>query len=242
MAWSTRQIAELAGTTVKTVRHYHQIGLLAEPNRASNGYKQYEVRHLVSLLRIIRLTELQVPLVQIAEMESSEFASDDSLKSLDGELGEHITHLNHVRAELALIFRRQSSTDMPEGLGPLIEGMSESDRALLLVYSRIFGLSELRDLRENLLELMTTAEHSHFDLLPPDAGEETRELLANAYAIRYQSIAGRFPWMTGSKSRALRGRAFETRTIAQALRDIYNPAQLDVLERVKRIVRESPTR
>ena len=31
MPWSTRELAELAGTTVKAVRHYHEIGLLDEP-------------------------------------------------------------------------------------------------------------------------------------------------------------------------------------------------------------------
>ncbi|MFI2713959.1 MerR family DNA-binding transcriptional regulator [Micromonospora sp. NPDC018662] len=34
---STRELAEIAGATLKTVRHYHRIGLLAEPERATNG-------------------------------------------------------------------------------------------------------------------------------------------------------------------------------------------------------------
>lgn len=55
MAWSTRELAEMAGTTVKSVRLYHQRGLLEEPERSPNGYKKYEVRHLVDLLRIRRL-------------------------------------------------------------------------------------------------------------------------------------------------------------------------------------------
>ena len=67
MAWSTREIAELAGTTVNTVRHYHQVGLLEQPDRMSNGYKQYQVRHLVRLLKIRRLRDLDVPLDQIDE-------------------------------------------------------------------------------------------------------------------------------------------------------------------------------
>ena len=37
MAWSTRQLAEMAGTTVKSVRYYHQLGLLDEPERLGNG-------------------------------------------------------------------------------------------------------------------------------------------------------------------------------------------------------------
>ena len=47
MAWSTQQLADLAGSTVKAVRYYHRIGLLAEPERTSNGYKQYDTTHLV---------------------------------------------------------------------------------------------------------------------------------------------------------------------------------------------------
>jgi DNA-binding transcriptional MerR regulator len=47
VAWSTRELAELAGTTVNTVRHYHRIGLLDEPERRNNGYKEYGVPHLV---------------------------------------------------------------------------------------------------------------------------------------------------------------------------------------------------
>jgi DNA-binding transcriptional MerR regulator len=40
VAWSTRQVAELAGTTVKAVRHYHKVGLLNEPERGANGLSQ----------------------------------------------------------------------------------------------------------------------------------------------------------------------------------------------------------
>lgn len=58
MVWSTRQLADLAGTTVKTIRYYHAIGVLEEPARAANGCKQYGTAHLVSLLRVGRLRDL----------------------------------------------------------------------------------------------------------------------------------------------------------------------------------------
>jgi DNA-binding transcriptional MerR regulator len=44
MAGSTRELAEFAGITVNTIRHYHRLGLLDEPKRRYNGYKQYGVR------------------------------------------------------------------------------------------------------------------------------------------------------------------------------------------------------
>ncbi|GAA2582030.1 hypothetical protein GCM10010424_29910 [Streptomyces lienomycini] len=43
MAWSTREMAELAGVSLRAVRHCHDIRLLEEPERRSNGYKQYGV-------------------------------------------------------------------------------------------------------------------------------------------------------------------------------------------------------
>ncbi|MFI0470094.1 MerR family DNA-binding transcriptional regulator [Saccharopolyspora sp. 5N102] len=66
MAWSTRQLAELAGTTLKTVRYYHKVGLLDEPERAANGYKQSQIRHLIRLLRIRRLVGDGCPMWKVA--------------------------------------------------------------------------------------------------------------------------------------------------------------------------------
>ena len=35
------QAAAFAGVTVKTVRHYHRLGLVKEPERDSSGYRRY---------------------------------------------------------------------------------------------------------------------------------------------------------------------------------------------------------
>ena len=37
MPWSTREIADLAGTSLRAVRHYHEVGLLDEPERHGSG-------------------------------------------------------------------------------------------------------------------------------------------------------------------------------------------------------------
>ncbi|MBB4789625.1 MerR family transcriptional regulator [Streptomyces nodosus] len=47
MGWSTREVAQLAGTTLRAVRHYHEVGLLDLPERQPNGYKKYRTEHLV---------------------------------------------------------------------------------------------------------------------------------------------------------------------------------------------------
>ncbi|WP_369028458.1 MerR family DNA-binding transcriptional regulator, partial [Nocardia farcinica] len=35
------QAAAFVGVTVKTVRHYHKLGLVAEPGRDSSGFRRY---------------------------------------------------------------------------------------------------------------------------------------------------------------------------------------------------------
>jgi DNA-binding transcriptional MerR regulator len=35
------ELADLAGVTVRTIRHYHAKGLLAEPPRDPSGYRRY---------------------------------------------------------------------------------------------------------------------------------------------------------------------------------------------------------
>ena len=46
------QLASYTGVTVRAVRHYHQIGLLPEPERDASGYRRYSATAVVSLIRI----------------------------------------------------------------------------------------------------------------------------------------------------------------------------------------------
>lgn len=139
MGWSTRELAGLAGTSLRTVRHYHDVGLLAEPERHANGYKSYRVEHLVRVMRIKRLSDLGFSLAQIAEMGDADEYSDQALRTLDAELAETVTRLQRVRAELALVLRKDAPTDLPPELATIVAGadMAEADRSLLVVWSRL---------------------------------------------------------------------------------------------------------
>ncbi|WP_428950036.1 MerR family transcriptional regulator [Streptomyces sp. cg35] len=113
MAWSTREIAELADVSLRVVRHYHEVGLLSEPERRSNGYKQYGVAHLLRLLRIKRLTDIGFSLAQIAAMGEGDEHPVEALHTLDAELAAIIERLQRARAELALILRQSLPADLP---------------------------------------------------------------------------------------------------------------------------------
>lgn len=114
MPWSTRELAELASTTVNTIRHYHRIGLLDEPERRYNGYKQYEMQHLVTLLRIRRLADLGVPLSQLHDLSSGAEGASEVLHDLDAELQMSIERLQGARADIVEILRHRASAHGPE--------------------------------------------------------------------------------------------------------------------------------
>src|SRR5918997_6913838 len=141
MSWSTREIAELAGTSLRAVRHYHEVGLLEEPARRANGYKQYGVSHLVRLLRIKRLVDLGFSLSQIAAMGGDDHHPAEALRALDAELGATIERLQRARMELGLILRHHAPADLPADLARAAAAapLSEADRSMVLVMSRVLG-------------------------------------------------------------------------------------------------------
>lgn len=237
MAWSTRQIAELAGTSVRAVRHYHEVGLLAEPERRPNGYKRYGVAHLVRVLRIKRLTDLGFSLSQIADMGDADEHPAEELRNLDAELAGTIERLQGVREELAAILRESAPTDLPAEFAPAMarSEMSEADRSFLVVASRVLGPEGLRSYAELLQSYENGPEMTEFDALAPDADDATRQYLAERLLPALRALHRRYPALQDLHSDAPRGAHFARRTFGLALRDLYNDAQLDVLVRVERL-------
>jgi DNA-binding transcriptional MerR regulator len=139
MTWSTSRLAQLADTTVPTVRHYHRMGLLAEPERLSNGYKQYTAAHLVRLLQIRRLADRGVPLTRIGAILREDADSAAALEEVDAELEASMQRLARARAELALLREHRARADTPAGFEALSRGLSERQRSLLTLFSTVMG-------------------------------------------------------------------------------------------------------
>ncbi|CAM02074.1 DNA-binding transcriptional MerR regulator [Saccharopolyspora erythraea NRRL 2338] len=238
MAWSTRQLAELAGTTLKTVRHYHEIGLLEEPRRAANGYKQYRIRHLIRLLRIRRLVDLGVPLSDIAAMEESDENAEQVLRTLDAELAASIERQQRMREELALIIRCRALAELPPGFDWIDAETPDADRSLLLLYSRVFGPSTMAALQE-LNSAPRTPVAAEFDALPADASEAARQQLAERYIPEILQQYRDHPSLEDPSAGAPQGQALTMSVVGQALAELYNPAQLDVLRRVNALLEEN---
>ncbi|WP_406449393.1 MerR family transcriptional regulator [Streptomyces sp. NBC_00876] len=62
------QAAAFAGVTIKTVRHYHRLGLLAEPERDGSGYRRYRSDELFRLVQVRTLAAAGVPLAGIGDL------------------------------------------------------------------------------------------------------------------------------------------------------------------------------
>ncbi|GAB2578852.1 MerR family transcriptional regulator [Kribbella endophytica] len=96
------RLAVYAGVTVRAVRHYHQIGLLPEPERDYSGYRSYGVDAVVRLIRIHALAGAGVPLARVQELldaSPEEFA--DGVQEVDRELRAEIRRLQDNRRRIA---------------------------------------------------------------------------------------------------------------------------------------------
>ncbi|MDR2999270.1 MAG: MerR family transcriptional regulator [Microbacterium sp.] len=101
MDWSIQEIARLAGTTSRTLRHYDDIGLLKPTRVASNGYRHYDDVALVRLQRILLLRELGLGLPQVAEVIEREKSEASALE----------THLALLRQEQERLARQIASVE-----------------------------------------------------------------------------------------------------------------------------------
>lgn len=237
MAWSTRQIADLAGTTVNTIRHYHRAGLLELPDRLSNGYKQYGARHLVRLLQILRLRDLGVPLGQIESMGLVGDAPGAALMAIDADLAVSIERLQRARAEIAAVLAGTTATDVPAGFEEVAGHMSAQDRSLMFVYSQLYDETAMADLK-TMVDSPTEDGSAEFDALSPEASDEERQELAETLAPQLEQHLADYPWLAHPDGHLTKGAVTTQEVFLATVVELYNEAQLDVLGRASVIATE----
>lgn len=107
----SKDVARLSGVTTRTLRHYHQIGILPEPPRRENGYREYGAVDVARVLRIKRLASLGLSLEQIGTiLEKEESGGTDApegaaelLDEIDAELEAQISLLEERRRMVSLL-------------------------------------------------------------------------------------------------------------------------------------------
>ncbi len=127
------EIAAAAATTPRAVRHYHRLGLLPEPVRPDNGYRDYGMAELTRLMRIRWLADNGLPLGAVAAVFANEHGASDTedlradLAALHEEITQRITQLTRKQEGVA---RMLAAVDAGRRLTALPDEVADAfDRA-----------------------------------------------------------------------------------------------------------------
>ncbi|WOQ16155.1 MerR family transcriptional regulator [Raineyella sp. W15-4] len=115
-----KELADLAETTVRTVRYYHHVGLLPAPP-ARVGVREYDLYHLARLLRIRWLAESGLPLAAIGEVlsEPGTPAPDNAAEELRQALLSMDARIAQLRGQRQELVGLLESAEMGRRLTPL---------------------------------------------------------------------------------------------------------------------------
>jgi DNA-binding transcriptional MerR regulator len=104
--------AEIAGISVRTLRHYDQIGLL-HPDVGAAGYRSYGDGEMETLWRILFFRELGFPLGQIKKMlHEPAAAQKEALRGQRGLLTEKKEHLEKILTDIDRILEKGFEVNM----------------------------------------------------------------------------------------------------------------------------------
>ncbi|WP_406055662.1 MerR family transcriptional regulator [Streptomyces sp. NBC_01077] len=118
------QLARHVGVSIKTIRVYHDKGLLPEPDRDASGYRRYGAQDAIDLIKIRTLAEAGVPLARIRELRS---ATDEefqqALRGIDDEMTARIHGLRATQGRLRRLAAGQLSP-LPTEVGEHLENLA----------------------------------------------------------------------------------------------------------------------
>lgn len=194
-------LARLAHTSVRALRHYHHVGVLPEPPRSRNGYREYRVTDLVRVLQIRRLATMGVPLDHMVDVLENTGRAD-SLDELDRQLELQIEELQSQRSALAAVRAHGGAPDVPAQLAALIDttyrgqelgNLEELDRGVMLLLDAVTD-GKATSLMAGLIETLSTPESiargqelaqrfAHIDENPHDADALVAESVAFTRAM-----------------------------------------------------------
>ncbi|MCX4986602.1 MerR family transcriptional regulator [Streptomyces sp. NBC_00572] len=104
------QLAGYVGVSIKTIRVYHDKGLLSEPDRDASGYRRYGADDVIDLIKIRTLAQAGVPLARIQDLKS---ATDEefrqALHGIDEELTARIRDLRATQGRLRRLAAGESA-------------------------------------------------------------------------------------------------------------------------------------
>jgi DNA-binding transcriptional MerR regulator len=102
--FSVKELADLAGVTVRTLHLYDEIGLLSPANRTDAGYRWYGEAELLRLQQVLFYKELAIPLKDIAAI------LDDPGFNVETALENHRFALQRKQERISAMLRTIDTT------------------------------------------------------------------------------------------------------------------------------------
>ena len=104
------ELAERSGLSLRTLRHYDEIGLVSASGRTDGGFRLYTEEDFDRLILIRRMKPLGFSLDQMSELlqvidalpDATAARSRELREKLDGFIQETITRREGLRAQLAM--------------------------------------------------------------------------------------------------------------------------------------------
>lgn len=173
---TVRQLAKLAGVTVRTLHHYDQIGLLRPSARTAAGYRLYGETDLLRLQQILLFKEMDVPLEQIREiLDDPQFDLVQALRShrqtLQARSARLETLLHTIDETIARLMEETTMLTIEE----LYEGFSKEDTERYRREARENWGAEMVEATEQRMRKMSKAQWQAVG----QQGEDATRLLAS---------------------------------------------------------------
>ncbi len=97
------QLSKLTNVLSKTIRYYEDIGLIPKASRHSNGYREYSLVDVDSLIFIRRCRELQIPIEQIKILIQVQTDKTSSCREVDLLIEQQLEKVRETISELSLL-------------------------------------------------------------------------------------------------------------------------------------------
>jgi DNA-binding transcriptional MerR regulator len=122
--YTVSQLARVAGVTVRTLHHYHHMGLLEPAGRTEAGYRLYGERELLRLQQILLFRELDLPLSEVRSiLDEPDFDPIEALENHRRVLQARVERLGRLLTTIDKTIRKLTEGDMGMTDEELYEGL-----------------------------------------------------------------------------------------------------------------------
>lgn len=163
---TVKDIAEISGISIRTLRYYDEIGLLKPTQITDAGYRLYDNKALEKLQEIMFFRKLEIPLMEIRNiMENPDFDKEKILATQKALLERKRNRLDGiiqlisdvVKGVNTMNFEAFNNEDSEKIVGHMLSVMSEEERAdLIKQYGSLESFQSL--ISKNLQDEKTNAQ------------------------------------------------------------------------------------